>query len=202
MTVYKNTNSDYTITVDGGSGTLTINANLDVVGNITYIDSTELQVQDPFITLNNSNTGTYMANSGVLTHTAASTYAGIRYNRTELQWELSDSTDASGTSGTWSPIVSGAGSTPGLPNASIQFNDSGTFTGSSNYLYDSAGARITLIGNQVFGNIASTPTYSGNGVAVYNKAIGSGGTGLYVKNASVDDELVSKSAAIVYSIIF
>lgn len=202
MTVYKNTNSDYTITVDGGSGTLTINADLDVVGNITYIDSTELQVQDPFITLNNSNTGSYMANSGVLTHTAASTYAGIRYNRTALQWELSDSTDATGTSGTWSVIASGGAGTPGLPNASVQFNDSGTFAGSTNLVYDSGTDTLTLTGTEVYGNIGSTPAYSGNGVAVYNKAIGSGGTGLYVKNSTVDDELVSKSAAIVYSIIF
>jgi hypothetical protein len=39
-------------------------------------------------------------------------------------------------------------------------------------------------------------------VAVYNKAMGSGGTGLYVKNSQVNDELVSKSKAIVYVIIF
>jgi hypothetical protein len=37
---------------------------------------------------------------------------------------------------------------------------------------------------------------------VYNKAVGSGGTGLYVVSASVDDELVSKSKAIVFGIIF
>jgi hypothetical protein len=33
-------------------------------------------------------------------------------------------------------------------------------------------------------------------------AVGGGGTGLYVKNSQVNDELVSKSKAIVYGIIF
>lgn len=201
MTVYKNTNSDYTITVDGGTGTFTINANLDVVGNITYIDSTELQVQDPFITLNNSNTGTYVANSGILTHTSLNTYAGIRYNKTDLRWEISDSTNVTGTSGSWSTISTG-NATVSAPNAAVQFNDNGAFGGSLNLLFDTATASLNLIGYQVYGNLSSTPSYTGNGVALYNQTIGSGGTGLYVKNSVVNDELVSKSAAIVYSIIF
>ena len=201
MTVYKNTNTDYTITVDSGLGTLTINANLDVVGNITYIDSQELQVQDPFITLNNSNTGTYVANSGILTHTTSNTFAGIRYNKTDLRWEISDSTNVTGTSGTWSTISTG-NATVSAPNSAVQFNDNGTFGGSLNLLYDTVTASLSLIGYQVYGNLSGTPSYTGNGVALYNQAIGSGGTGLYVKNSTVNDELVSKSAAIVYSIIF
>jgi hypothetical protein len=61
---------------------------------------------------------------------------------------------------------------------------------------------LTLRGHEVYGNIGATPAYTGNGVAVYNNTVGGGGTGLYVKNANVNDELVSKGKAIVYGIIF
>jgi hypothetical protein len=54
----------------------------------------------------------------------------------------------------------------------------------------------------VLGNIGATPTATANAAALYNKAEGSGGTGVYVKSSAVDDELVSKSAAIVFAIIF
>ena len=53
-----------------------------------------------------------------------------------------------------------------------------------------------------FGNIATAPTAVANSVAVFHNAEGSGGTGLYVKSPSVEDELVSKSKAIVFAIIF
>ena len=53
-----------------------------------------------------------------------------------------------------------------------------------------------------YGNIGSTPLAVSNSVVVYNKAVGSGGTGLYVVSSSVNDELVSKSKAIVFGIIF
>jgi hypothetical protein len=54
----------------------------------------------------------------------------------------------------------------------------------------------------VLGNIGATPTATANAAALYNKAEGSGGTGVYVKSLTVDDELVSKTKAIVFGIIF
>jgi hypothetical protein len=65
-----------------------------------------------------------------------------------------------------------------------------------------ANVKVTLQGHQVFGNIATAPAAVANSVAVYHNAKGSGGTGLYVKSPSVEDELVSKSKAIVFAIIF
>jgi len=55
----------------------------------------------------------------------------------------------------------------------------------------------------VMGNIGTTPAITpSNAIAVYNNTVGGGGTGLYVLSSSVSDELVSKSKAIVYGIIF
>ena len=64
MTTYKNTSGDYTIVVNEGTGTMTIDAaTLNVVGNITYID--DLSVTDAFITVADQNTGA-IQNMGLL----------------------------------------------------------------------------------------------------------------------------------------
>lgn len=202
MATYKSTSSDYIITVDGGQGTLTINANVDIAGNVTYIDSQELVVQDPFIILNNSNTGSYVSNSGVLTHTANTTYAGIRYNRTDVAWEITNSTDATGLTGTWSAIATTSAVAPGQPNTSIQFNVANSFAGSSNFLFDSGNSKVSLTGLISLGNIGTAPSATGNAVALYHNEIGQGGTGVYVKSPVVEDEVCSKTKAIVFSLIF
>jgi hypothetical protein len=208
MATYKRIDGDYAITTLNSADNVTITThtlevvgNLDVSGNLTYINVTELNIQDPFILLNASNTGSYASNSGVLTHTAASTFAGIRYNATATQWEISSSTDTTGLAGTWSAIATGT-ATVGGANTQVQFNDGGSFGGNANLTFDKAVSKLTVLGHMVLGNIGTTPIATANAAALYNKAVGSGGTGVYVKSSTVDDELVSKSAAIVFAIIF
>ena len=208
MATYKRIDGDYAITTLNSADNVTITThtlevvgNLDVSGNLTYINVTELNIQDPFILLNASNTGSYASNSGVLTHTAASTFAGIRYNATATQWEISSSTDTTGLSGTWSAIATGNATVAGS-NTEVQFNDGGSFGGNANLTFDKAVSKLTVQGQMVLGNIGTTPSSTANAAALYNNVEGSGGTGVYVKSSTVDDELVSKSAAIVFAIIF
>jgi hypothetical protein len=178
--------------------TVKVFGNLDVQGNITYIDTTELDITDPFITLAANNTGIY-SNVGILAQKTSSpnTYASLRWNTTSGTWQISADNSS------FANIVTGTGTTPpGGANTDIQFNDGGSFGGNVNYKFDVANARVTLQGHQVFGNIVTAPTAVANSVAVFHNAEGSGGTGLYVKSPSVEDELVSKSKAIVFAIIF
>ena len=70
-----------------------------------------------------------------------------------------------------------------------------------NFTFDYSTSRVALNGSQAFGNI-STPSNASNAIVLYGNSVGSGGTGLYVTSSSAADELVSKSKAIVYSIIF
>jgi hypothetical protein len=178
--------------------TVKVFGNLDVQGNITYIDTTELEVTDPFITLAANNTGAY-SNVGILAQKASApnTYASLRWNTTSGTWQTSPDNVA------FSDIASGnTSTTPGGVDTDIQFNSAGAFGGNVNYKFDVANAKVTLQGHQVFGNIATAPTAVANSVAVFHNAEGSGGTGLYVKSPSVEDELVSKSKAIVFAIIF
>ena len=178
--------------------TVKVFGNLDVQGNITYIDTTELDITDPFITLAANNTGIY-SNVGILAQKTSgpNTYASLRWNTTSGTWQISPDNS------TFVDIASGNTSTsPGGTNTDIQFNNVGAFGGNVNYKFDVANARVTLQGHQVFGNIATAPAAVANSVAVFHNAEGSGGTGLYVKSPSVEDELVSKSKAIVFAIIF
>ena len=141
MATYKRIDGDYAITTLNSVDNVTITThtveivgNLDVSGNLTYINVTELNIQDPFILLNASNTGSYASNSGVLTHTSVSTFAGIRYNATATQWEVSSSTDTTGLTGTWSAIATG-NATVGGANTQVQFNDGGSFGGNANLTF-------------------------------------------------------------------
>ena len=95
MATVKNTSDDYTITVADGLGTLTINADLDVVGNITYIDSTELRVTDPFITVAYDNNGVFQS-MGLVAQKSSTTYAGLRFNTVSGDWEISPAVDGDG----------------------------------------------------------------------------------------------------------
>jgi hypothetical protein len=202
MATVKNTSGDYTITVADGLGLLTINADLDVVGNITYIDSSELKVTDPFITVAANNNGAIQS-MGLVAQKTTTTFAGLRFNTVSGDWEISDSVDANGAP--ISPYVTIAAgntsTTPGAPVNSVQFNDAGTFGGNSKFTFDSANTKVGITGQLVLGNIASTPTATANSAALYNATEGAGGTGVYVRSTTVDDELISKRKALAYSLV-
>lgn len=209
MSSFKRIDGDYTIQSINSTDKIVIDSNrveilgnLEVSGNLTYIDTTELEVRDPFILLNVSNTSTYMSNSGVLTHKSSSTYAGIRYNDTAGQWELSTNTDTAGTGGTWSTIATGASVSPGGANTNIQFNDAGSFGGNANFSFDKANSTVTLDGAMVLTDQTSDPSSVSGSTVIFANAVGGGGSGVYFVDGTTTDELVSKSKAIVYGIIF
>lgn len=211
MATYKRFNGNYNIVSADDTGnviidvdTVEVQGNLNVVGNLTYINVTELNVTDPFILLNASNTGSYSANSGVLVHVTSNTFAGIRYSDDAGQWEVNTGTsDATGETGTWTQIAVGNAVTGAAgSNTQVQFNDDGAFGANSSFAFDYSSSKLTLQGHEVFGNIGSAPIAVANSVALYHNAEGSGGTGLYIKSATTEDELVSKAKAIVFSIIF
>jgi len=209
MAINKVTSGDYSIYVGPGSGNswqgkLSIYGNLDVIGNVTYIDTTELEVTDPFITVGANNNGTY-TDLGLLAQWNTNRYAGLKYDSANVGWYISANVTSSGEAvDPYVQIATGniANIKPGEPANSIQFNVANAFTGSSNLLFDSANAQLVLTGNLTLGNIGSTPSATSNSATLYNKVVGSGGTGVYVKSNTVDDELVSKTKAIVFGIIF
>jgi hypothetical protein len=202
MATVKNTSGNYTITVADGLGLLTINADLDVIGNITYIDSSELKVTDPFITVAANNNGAIQS-MGLVAQKTTTTFAGLRFNTVSGDWEISDSVDANGAPiSAYVTIASGTvGGTPGAPVNSVQFNNAGVFGGNSKFTFDSVNTKVGITGQLVLGNIATTPAATANSAALYNATEGAGGTGVYVRSTTVDDELISKRKALAYSLV-
>jgi len=210
MATYKRIDGDWNITtinsvdnVNITTNTVNVRGNLDVEGNLTYINVTELNVKDPFIVLNSSNTGIYPSNSGILTHKSVSDFAGLRWNNTSAQWEVSNSTSTTGETGTWVNIATGSFvSNAAGSNTEVQFNSGGNFDAVPEFTFDQAVNRLELQGHLALGNLAVAPAVAANAVILFNQTVGGGDSGVYAKSAVVDDELVSRRRAIAFSIIF
>jgi len=203
MSTYKNTSTDYTITCANGTGIFTVNAaNIKLNGQVTQIGNTTTVFD--FITVAANNTGA-ITDMGLIAQKTGNTFAGLRFDTVANTWQISSSVAANGA-----PVaayanlaISGsANSTVAGSNTQIQYNQGNSFGASSNLTFDYANNKLTLQGYQVLGNIGAAPTTPSNAVAIYNNTVGGGGTGVYVLSSAVNDELVSKSKAIVYGIIF
>lgn len=198
MSSYKNVNSDYTLTCDNGNGLFTVNARTVFNGNVTY--TVPAVSVSPFITVAANNTGS-LTDGGMLMQTGPTTYAGIRFDVAANTWQISSQVDSNGAPiSAYANLATGAALVGGS-NTQIQFNDAGTLGGNAKLTFNKTTGVVTLTGTQVLGNTA-TPSIPSNAVAMYSNAIGGGGTGVFVLSSTVSDELVSKSKAIVYGIIF
>lgn len=203
MSSFKNVSGDYTIVVENGIGTVYIDGNLDVSGNITYVS--DLAVNDAFIIVAANNTGT-VTDMGLVAQKTSNTYAGLRYNTTVGAWQISNNVSQNGA-----PIdsyaninIGGGAAFVAGSNTQIQFNDGGNFGATANLAFDKSLNRLTIgNGSAVLGNTGAALSYAGNGVALYNNITNSGGTGVYVVGATTtNDELVSLTKAKLFAIIF
>ena len=199
MSTYKNTSGDLTMTGDGGLATLTINyAEAIINGNLTYTGN--LTTVDDFIVVAANNTGT-ITDMGLLAQTGPTTFAGLRFDTTANMWQISSSVYGNGGPVTSYANIATGNATVAGANTNIQFNNSGSFGANTRFSYDYSKSQLGLTGSLALGNTA-TPTNVSNSVTVYSNAVGSGGTGVYITSSSAADELVSKSKAIVFAIIF
>jgi hypothetical protein len=206
MSTYKNISDDWYITLDGGVGTIYIDGNLDVTGNITYVS--EIAVNDAFIIVaaNNSPTAN-VTDSGLIATkpTSPQQFAGLRFDTVTNRWQISSNVTATGAAiDAYQDLASGGSGIPGGANTNIQINDgAGGFLGNANFSFDFTTSKVTLTGHQVLGNIGTAPTAVANSVAIYNNAPGAGQTGVYaVGTTTTADELISLTRAKLYAIIF
>jgi hypothetical protein len=199
MAVVKNTNTDYIITCDNGSGNLVINANVQIHGNVTY--DSFIDIANPFITVAANNNGT-IKEMGMLAQANANVYAGLRFNALSDTWEVSSRVTKDGTPiYPYVPLGSGTGS-PGGPDLSLQFNANGVFSGTSNLVFDSANNSVVLDGAQFYAYQSTPPNTVSGTTAVYGNTPAVGNTGVYVSGANVSGELITAEQAFLYSIIF
>ena len=201
MATYKNISSDWYISVDSGVGTIYVDGNLDVAGNITYVS--DIAVNDAFIIVAANNTGTVTSMGLVATRVANTSYAGLRYNSTANAWQVSTSVSANGA-----PIAAYANITTGSitvagANTQVQFNDEGTFGATANLTFDKSTNQLTVVaGSQRLGNVGTAPAAVANSAVLYNLAPDLGASGVYARTSSTEDELITAVRARLFSIIF
>lgn len=125
-----------------------------------------------------------------------------------------------------------AAGNPGGPFGSVQFNDNTAFNGSADFVWNGSaiilGQSLTIGSNDIglaatdqtltisangqgkifFRNVlqleneTGDPTSEADSNLFYAKTPGSAGSGLYFKNTSTSDELVSRTRAILFGLIF
>ena len=201
MATYKNISSDWYISVDSGVGTIYVDGNLDVAGNITYVS--DIAVNDAFIIVAANNTGTVTSMGLVATRVANTSYAGLRYNSTANAWQISTSVSANGAPvAAYANIATGAVTVAGA-NTEVQFNDGGTFGATANLTFDKSINQLTITaGSQRLGNIGTAPAAVANSAVLYNQAPDLGASGVYARTTSTQDELITAVRARLFSIIF
>ena len=215
MTTHKRINGNYDIVTLGvddevsiTSSALTVTGNLTVQGTTTTVNSTDLDIRDRVVVLNKGETG-----AGV-----SGTYAGLEVDRGTLQEAklvYDDSQDQwvlDQGDGVLIPIVrSGSGFTDLIDDKSPQLGGDLDVNGfriisvsDGNIVLAPDGTGMLQIDNAAvrLENEASDPTGEAGYTTVYSKQPGPGGSGLYAVTDTTSDELVSKTKAIIYSIIF
>ena len=201
MATYKNISSDWYISVDSGVGTIYVDGNLDVAGNITFVS--ELAVNDAFIIVAANNTGTVTSMGLVATRVANTSFAGLRYDSTANAWQISTSVAANGAPvAAYANIATGTATVAGA-NTQVQFNDSGAFGATANLTFDKSINQLTITaGSQRLGNIGTAPAAVANSAVLYNLAPNLGASGVYARTTSTEDELITAVRARLFSIIF
>lgn len=205
MATIKTTSSDYTVNVgpyDSGNarwaGTMNVNGNLNVAGNITYV--TDIAVNDAFIIVAANNTGT-VQDMGLVATKGTSSYAGLRFDVAANAWQVSSSVNLDGSPVAAYVNLATGNATVAGSNTQIQFNDGGAFGATANLTFNKVLNVLTLQGSQTLGNIGTPPSSVANSVVIYNNAVGPGSSGLYAITASTNDELVAYNKAKLLSII-
>lgn len=225
MSTVKRISGNYTITsiqsnanVTVNTHTMTVNGNLVVTGNTTTIQSNNISTYDPTISVNGNLTASsspFAGNSGLEVIRGNQPTTALYWNETVKAWQITSNIN---NYSTYTNIAT-SGSASGTVN-------SGTATRLAYYATTGTAvsdttANLTWVSNSVLsviGNVVSTSSLinnklylkttsssvaslSGN-IVVAAATPNSGGTGLYVNNTTTTDELVSKTKARKFAIIF
>lgn len=206
MTVYKRANSDFVITnkasypanVTVATHTLFVDGNLLVGGNTTMVHKTDMDVTDNMIILNSGEQG-----AGVSLQ-----YAGIEVDRgtlanTALRWnEIVDRWQISIDGITYGNLVTSSGSgafqieidTAPILGGPLQTNAYPILSGNSYPVAFNSNLAVQY-------TVTAPGTLAGYDV-IYAQTPGTGGSGLYVTNTTIQNkELATQRRNVVYSLV-
>jgi len=214
MSTNKKISGDYNIeTISGNVGItsdVVITGNLTVTGTSTEIVSTDTAITDRVITLNDGETGAGVTGgtAGIEIDRGSSTNARLVYDESDDRWKIDSgsgslvaiATSASGNVGLYNVVED---TTPELGGA-LDVNGQSIVSSSNGniVLAPNGTGELQVDGTAVRLQNESAPSAETGYNKLYAATPSSGGSGLFVTNDTVSDELVSKSKAIVYGIIF
>jgi hypothetical protein len=214
MSTNKRISGDYNLeTISGNVGItsdVTITGNLTVTGTSTEIVSTDTAITDRVITLNDGETGAGVTGgtSGIEVDRGSSTNARLVYDESDDRWKIDSgsgslvaiATSASGNVGLYNIVED---TTPQL-GGDLDVNGQSIISASNGNIVvaPNGSGELQIDGTAIRVENSSAPSAETGYNKLYAGTVSSGGSGLFFVNDDASDELVSKSKAIVYGIIF
>jgi len=206
MSQTKRVSGAYTIAATGGTtvdSALTVTGNLTITGTTTTVETTNTEITDRIILLNKGESGAGVTGiqSGIEIERGSTANALLVFDDSTDTFRISY--DGGSSFVTVSTTVGGSGlenivedTTPQLGgNLDMNSND---ITGTGNI--DVTGS-ITSDSNVVLTDASQPSSISGASI-LYAAATTGGGSGVHFVDGSTTGELVSKSKAIVFGLIF
>jgi hypothetical protein len=200
---------DATGNINLASNTI-ITGDLTVSGTTTTVSSTNTDIADRVITLNDGESGAGVTGrySGLEIDRGSSDNAFIVFDENDDAFKISTDNGSS-----YDAILTGVGAgltavlqdtTPQL-GGDLDINSFNIVSAQSNediQLVPNGTGRVTIASALKLNDLASAPASATGATLLYADTAAGGGTGVYFVDGSTSDELVSKSKAIVYGLIF
>jgi hypothetical protein len=203
----------YNLSATGGitlASDTTVGGNLTITGTTTTITTTNTEIKDRVITLNDGESGAGVTGqySGLEIDRGSSNNAFIVFDEVSDTFQIS--TDGGST---YDSILTGVGSgltsvvqdtSPQL-GGDLDLNSFNIVSAQSNediQLVPNGTGRVTIASALKLNDLASAPASATGATLLYADTAAGGGSGVYFVDGSTSDELVSKSKAIVYGLIF
>jgi len=203
----------YNLSATGGitlASDTTISANLTVTGTTTTISATNTEIKDRVIVLNDGESGAGVTGrySGLEIDRGSSDNALIVFDENDDTFKVSTdngSTFDSILTGVGSGLTSVVQDTSPQLGGDLDLNSFNIVSAQSNediQLVPNGTGRVTIASALKLNDLASAPASATGATLLYADTAAGGGTGVYFVDGSTSDELVSKSKAIVYGLIF
>jgi hypothetical protein len=203
----------YSLSATGGitlASDTTVSGNLTITGTTTTISATNTEIKDRVIVLNDGESGAGVTGrySGLEIDRGSSDNALIVFDENDDTFKVSTDNGSS-----YDAILTGVGAgltavvqdtSPQL-GGDLDINSFNIVSAQSNediQLVPNGTGRVTIASALKLNDLASAPASTSGATLLYADTASGGGTGVFFVDGSTSDELVSKSKAIVYGLIF
>jgi len=213
MSQTKKVSGAYTIAATGGTtidSALTVTGNLTITGTTTTVETTNTEITDRIILLNKGESGAGVTGvtSGIEIERGSTANALLVFDDSTDTFRISY--DGGSTFVTVSTTVGGSGlenivedTTPQL-GGDLDINGFNITSANTNQDINiiPSGTGNVVVDSGIRLNDQSAPSAVTNSTIVYAAATTGGGTGVHFVDGSTTGELVSKTKAIVFGLIF